>query len=341
MIRPPVSDLRVAPYEPAKQEELFALMDRVWGSHMPKPEFDWWFEGNPVGSRLVTLMEDGERIVGVAAMSYFRMILHGREEQVAMPVHVATDPGYRRRGIFPSLEEENERIAAAAGSPVTLTFPNSASHPIFVAGLGWSDLPKRRLWARVLKPGAVPRYLLRRASPPGGLNPPAAEPKAGGALRVVPLDGVPASADELWAAAAPAFGNHLVKDAAYLNWRFADAPREYRLFAAYRGEALVGLAVLGYAYRHGVAGGFLADLIAAPTEREAVVALLRRALRDVRGGADALIALPPPARAHRAAFLQAGFLPTHKSIRFIGKTLRPEGRLAGPWHFALGDFDFF
>ncbi len=331
----------MAPYEPSRQDALFTLMDRVWGSHMPKQEFDWWFEDNPVGSRLVTLMEDDDRIVGVAAMSYFRMILHGREQQVAMPVHVATDPDYRRRGIFPALEEVNEREAAEAGSPVTLTFPNSASHPIFVAGLGWDDLPKRRLWARVLKPGAVPRYLLRRASPPGGLNAQDTEPRLRGAVRVVAVDRVDERADELWAAAAPAFGNHLVKDAAYLNWRFAEAPREYRLFAAFREERLVGLAVLGYAYRHGVAGGFLADLIAPPGERQAVVALLGRALRDVRGGADALIALPPPARAHRAAFLQAGFLPTHKSIRFIGKVLRPEGRLEGPWHFALGDFDFF
>ncbi len=336
-----MSDLRVAPYEPSRQDDLFALMDRVWGSHMPKAEFDWWFEDNPVGGRLVTLMEDGDAIVGVAAMSYFRTVLHGREQQVAMPVHVATDPGYRRRGIFPALEEANERAAADAGSPVTLTFPNSASHPIFVAGLGWTDLPSRRLWARVLKPGAVPRYLLRRASPAGGLNDADPAPRARGAVRVVAVDRLDERADELWAEAAPALGNHLVKDAAYLNWRFAEAPREYRIFAALRGERLAGLAVLGYAYRHGVAGGFLADLVAPPREREAVVALLRRALEDVRGGADALIALPPPARPHRAAFLQAGFLPTHKSIRFIGKVLRPEGHLAGPWHFALGDFDFF
>ncbi len=333
--------LTPAPYQPARQEELFALMDRVWGSHMPAHEFDWWFEDNPVGSRLVTLMQDGDDVVGVAAMSFFRMILDGEETRVAMPVHVATDPGYRRRGIFPALEAVNEDEAAAAGSPVTLTFPNAASHRIFVGPLGWIDLPSRRLWARILRPSAVPRYLLRRPGPPGGLRELDPAPRELAGLRIEPLTEVGPDADELWRAAAPAFGNHLVKDAAYLEWRFARAPREYRLFGAYRGDRLAALAVLGYAYRHGVAGGFLADLIAPPGERAAVVVLLRRALDDVRGGADALIALPPPARAHRAAFLQAGFLPTHKSIRFIGKSLRPEGRLSGPWHFALGDFDFF
>ena len=333
--------LRPTPYEPGQQEALFGLMDRVWGSHMPATEFDWWFEDNPVGERLVTLMEDGERVVGVAAMSYFRMILHGAERRVAMPVHVATDPDYRRRGIFPALEAVNEAAAASAGSPVTLTFPNSASHPIFVGPLGWVDLASRRLWARVLRPAAVPRYFLRRPGRPGGLREADPASRESGDLRVEALTEVGAEADALWRAAAPAFGNHLVKDAAYLNWRFARAPREYRLFGAFRGDKLAALAVLGYAYRHGVAGGFLADLIAPPGERAATVALLRRTLVDVRGGADALIALPPPSRAHRSAFLQAGFLPTHKSIRFIGKALRPEGRLDGRWHFALGDFDFF
>lgn len=336
-----MTELTTAPYEPAKQGALFELMDTVWGSHMPPREFEWWFERNPVGSRLVTLMQDGETVVGVAAMSFFRLLVGGEEKQVAMPVHVATHPGYRRRGIFPKLEAVNEERAAEQGSEVTLTFPNAASHPIFVGPLGWEDLPKRRLWARVLRPSAVPRYFLRRPGKQGGLNEPSGEARHRGGVRVELLTSFGPQADGLWRAAAPCYRDHVIKDADYLNWRFAEAPREYRCFGAFRGERLAGIAVLGYAYRHGVSGGFLADLIAPPGERTAVVALLRRALEDVRGGADALIALPSPPRAHRIAFLQAGFLPTYKSIRFIGKRLRPEGKLDGPWHFALGDFDFF
>jgi hypothetical protein len=64
----------------------------------------------------------------------------------------------------------------------------------------------------------------------------------------------------------------------------------------------------------------------------------------VKGGADALVLLPPRARVHRRALLRAGFAPTNKKLRFIGKPLhdgvhideRPEA-----WHFTLGDFDFF
>ena len=73
-------------------------------------------------------------------------------------------------------------------------------------------------------------------------------------------------------------------------------------------------------------------------------ALVARAVEEVKGGADALVLLPPPASAQRRALARAGFAPTNKKLRFIGKTLREGVRLdatASAWHFTLGDFDFF
>ena len=73
-------------------------------------------------------------------------------------------------------------------------------------------------------------------------------------------------------------------------------------------------------------------------------ALVARAVEEVKGGADALILLPPRAPAHRRALVRAGFAPTNKKLRFIGKRLHEDARLdedASAWHFTLGDFDFF
>ena len=74
-------------------------------------------------------------------------------------------------------------------------------------------------------------------------------------------------------------------------------------------------------------------------------ALVARAVDEVKGGADALVLLPPPASAQRRALVRAGFAPTNKKLRFIGKTAprrRPHRRAPRrAWHFTLGDFDFF
>jgi hypothetical protein len=106
----------------------------------------------------------------------------------------------------------------------------------------------------------------------------------------------------------------------------------------------VGVAVVGHTFKHGVPAGFLADPVAAPEEAAAVRALVVRAVVEVQGGADALVLLPPPAPAQRRALLRAGFAPTNKKLRFIGKTLQDGARLderTAAWHFTLGDFDFF
>lgn len=332
---------RTVAYTPDRRPELFALMDEVWGGHMPHEEFEWWFERNPVGRRLVALAESDEgEVVGVAAMSSFRMELDGEERVVTMPVHVATHPGWRRRGVFPRLELANEEQAAADGAPIALTFPNAASHRIFVGPLGWVDLPRRHMWARPLRPGALVRYALRRPTRRSGeLRPRSTGPSAYGDVRVEPASAFGVEADALWRASRGLYGSHVIRDAAFLNWRYADSPRDYRVFGAYRGAELRGLAVMGHTFRHGVSAGFLADLIAPPGARAETRALLRRCLAEV-ADADAFVALPPPGQ--RPAFVSLGFAPTNVVVRFIGKVLQPEGYLAaGPWHFTLGDFDFF
>jgi hypothetical protein len=337
-----VPSFSVELYRPERRAGFFAVMHGVGRSHIDDAEFEWWFDRNPVGRRLISLGVDGERVVGVAAMSFFRMILEGAEREVAIPVHVATEAPYRRQGIFSELELSNEREAAEDGSPITITFPNAASHRIFVGRLGWIDLPGRRVWARPLRAAGVVRYFARRPSPVGGLVAESRESRRDGAVRIESLQRFPPEVDEVWRAAAPSYGNHVIRDAQFLNWRYADTPRTYRRFGAFRDGRLRAVAIVGHTVKQGVSSGFLADLVSEPAADEERVALLRRAAAEL--DADALIALPPRGLEQRRSFLRAGFLPTNRKIRFVGKVLNPDGRLdprPAAWHFTLGDFDFF
>jgi GNAT superfamily N-acetyltransferase len=331
-------------YTPEKRAALVALLARVGTTQLSDEEFAWWFDRNPAGEGIVSLAVDGREVVGVAAMSFFRTALDGTETRLAIPVNVATDPRYRGQGIFSKLELENEGAAAASGSPLTVTFPNGASYPIFVRRLGWIDLPRLRLWARPLRVGGVVRYLLGRPGERGGLRARDTTQRTIRGLDVRPVERFDEQMDELGRRAATGYGSHFVRDAEYFNWRYLHSPRDYRCFGAYRGEELRGVAVVGHTFKHGVSAGFLADLVASPDGRDASRALLARALDEVRGGADALVLLPPPGRLERQALLASGFLPTNKRLRFIGKVLHDGARLdvrSRAWHFTLGDFDFF
>jgi hypothetical protein len=331
-------------YTPEWRASLVALLARVGTTQLTDEEFAWWFDRNPGGEGIVSLAVDGDEVVGVAAMSFFTTRLDGVETRLAIPVNVATDARYRGQGVFSTLEQENEDAAAASGSPLTVTFPNANSYPIFIRRLGWTDLPRLRLWARPLRASGVARYVLGRAGDEGGMRSPDAAARRSHGLEVRPVDRFGAELDELGARAAAAYGSHFSRDAAYFNWRYLDSPRDYRCFGAYRGADLVGVGVVGHTFKHGVSAGFLADLVAAPEDGTAVRALVARAVHEVKGGADALVLLPPPSSAQRRALMRAGFAPTNKQLRFIGKPLHDGARIderAGAWHFTLGDFDFF
>lgn len=334
----------VVRYAPEWRESLVALLARVGTTQLSDQEFAWWFDRNPAGEGIVSLAVDEGEVVGVAAMSFFKTRLDGVETRLAIPVNVATDARYRGQGVFSTLQQRNEEAAAASGSPLTVTFPNAKSYPIFVRRLGWIDLPRLRLWARPLRAAGVVRYVLGRAGERGGLRAPDHTARVAHGLELRPLERFGGEMDVLGSRAAAAYGSHFVRDADYFNWRYLDSPRDYRCLGAYRGEELAGVAVVGHTFKHGVSAGFLADLVVAPDDTNAVRALVSRAAEEVKGGADALVLLPPRVAAQRRALARAGFAPTNKKLRFIGKPLHDGVRIdprPAAWHFTLGDFDFF
>jgi len=128
---------------------------------------------------------------------------------------------------------------------------------------------------------------------------------------------------------AAAWPSHVVRDASYLNWRYLDSPRDY---VAYR--AAGGYAVLGHKRHRGRSVALVADLVGP------VRPLLRACIAGVKPGARLLSAVP--ARGQEAAYVSCGFVPTPRTLHFMGKALAgtldidPHG-----WRVTLGDTDFF
>lgn len=286
---------------PARRDGFLALMQETYGSAMSVDEYDWWFDRNPAGPRIVNeAREEDGTALGVLAMSCFRTSVG----LVAYAVHAVTTPAARGRGVFSTLELHNEEEAAAAGAVWALGFTNPLAGPILVGKLGWEDLTQLRIWVR-------PRRLRRRGE---------------GALRVDPsCPPFEARHESRYRA------NHVLRDAAYLTWRYADSPRPYR-----RVESDSGWAVVTHSVWHGYSSAVVCD--AAGT---GIPALLRRCVRAV--DSDLAVAMVNPGE--ERAYLAAGFLPTPRTIRFIGKRLAPDApplpRDRRAWRFSLGDLDFF
>lgn len=299
--------LETLAYEPALRRQLFDLLERGRGHRTDEREFDWWFDGNPVGPRTIVLAREEGRLAGVLGASFYRTVVAGHETLSVLPLWAVTDEAFRGRGIFQRLNAEVERLAREAGAAVELGFTNRMAGPIYVGKLGWQDVHRLRVWARALLPRREDdaERTLRRFAP---------------------------RHEQAYRAAAPRWPSHFVRDLAYLNWRYADSPRPYAIV-----ESRNGYAVVGRRDFRGVQTAYVADLVA-PTRREALW-LLRRCAR-ASGGARLLLAFVPPGE--RGLYAAFGFVPTPMTIRLIGHALDRDLPI-GPdaWYFTLGDTDFF
>ena len=264
---------------------------------MTPAEFDWWFDRNPAGPRILNEARDDDGTpLGALAMSFARM----SQGLAAFAVHAVTTPAARGRGVFSTLELQNEQEAAAAGATWALGFTNPLAGPILVGKLGWEDVTSLRIWAR-------PKRLRRRGE---------------GALRVD-------AGVRRFAERGADDGHHVVRDAAYLNWRYVDSPRPYVRVD----DDEAGLVT--HAVWHGFSSAVICEAVGGP---RVLARRVRARRRRHRGCAR------QPRRGTRA-FSRAGFVPTPRTIRFIGKRLTAEApelpKRRDAWSFTLGDLDFF
>jgi len=295
-----VSGYELADYEPAQRADYLGLLQDAWGElALTGDEFDWWFRENPAGSLMSVARVQG-RVAGVASHSLYRMMLGGEERLGSFSVHATTSEAARGKGIFPALESKHEREAEERGVAVVLAFASKPTAPIFLGPLGWTEIGRIRVWAR-----PFPRRFRRR------------QPYAR-------IERFRHAGD-----AAKDWPNHVIRDAAYLNWRYLQSPRDY---VAVAGGG--SYAVVGHKEHRGTALAYVADLVGHPGF------LLRACLAEVRAGARALIAIPAPE--HRATYAAMGFFPTRTKLHFMGKALAGELDMnPRSWRFTLGDTDFF
>jgi hypothetical protein len=294
------------PFDPSRRDDYLTLLGDAWGGGaMGAETFDWWFDGNPAGSMRSVAVRNGD-VVGAAGHSLCRLVVDGQERLGQFSVHAVTAPDSQGLGIFRELELRHEEQGRNRGSICVLAFASKPTRPLFLGPLGWTQIDRRRVWARLLPVGR------------------------GGRRRADRFDERhEAVADAL----APLFGNHVLRDSRYLNWRYAESPRGYRALDADGG----GFAVVGFTRRRRLKLALVMELVAAPAETGD---LLRRALVEARGSV-ALLAVPSPCLP-RARLLRHGFFPTPYRLDFMGKGLaEPLDARAEAWTVSLGDTDFF
>lgn len=342
----------VRPYREGDERVLAALWSATFGRPMSEAYWRWKCKGRPSPVENVGIaVDDGDRpifqFVGVPC----RAVVLGAPRWVMVGADVMTAPEYRRRGVFTETVRRLFDHWRAADVALVMGLANDRWGSRATA-LGYERYFPVRWLVRPLRPE---RLLARRLRVPGiarwhalGRTWNRVWDLSGSAARDVaiePLSRATTAIDDVWARAAPSLENSLVRDAAWVQWRYFDVPGAgYRVMLARRAGLAVGFAAFRVVRQEATSRAYIAELFA-PGDAAALAALTRDAVGQAMAAeVDSVVALSVPGSEADRALRRAGFVLSPGAYRFEAARLDPSlpSEVVGDpkrWCLAGGDFD--
>jgi predicted N-acetyltransferase YhbS len=281
---------------PGRLEDTASILDlfqATFGKPLSESVYRWKLLESPypLSAPAAFVATVGDRVIGHIGGTPLRLRLGQSELPAVHGCDVMVAAEFRRQGIVTAIIRAANEAWAAAGASLQLAVPTQAFaglreeldyRPTF--HLGW-------LW-RSLRLGA---FLLGRA---------------GRDVEVSAVEGPGLEFDELWEAAKAGREALVVRDRAWVAYRYAAAPGfGYRILLARAGGQPVGYLayrVMPDARRR---NAWIADMFTAPDDRAARVALLRAACSELRrAGATDVRMFAPPGTTLARELRRAGFV---------------------------------
>ncbi len=347
----------VAPYEPAKHEAaLFRFIEKVLGAEtcaQRRRIIETMHRTMPGSDRfpLRHVIVDGDRIAGTLGYMPADFLVKGKRVAVRFTHDLLVDPDYRGAGLarrivdnaraqgdfFPGgmwMTDPCYKIHVACGfdEATPLTTYSLVLDPSAFAGRKQLSAPKA-LAAR-LGLGTSSALALRRAT----------RVVRGASLRSI--DRFDPVLDQTWTGFASTYGVTRVREAAYLNWKYADHPTlPYRSIIALRGDEPAGYiiwrpALQGADERRAVVTDFLMARNDADTFRQ----LIARVILDAKAAGMESVSILTTQPWVERSLRGFGFLPRAARNTWVvagWRNLIPAEWLrdVDAWHVCLGDSD--
>ena len=241
-----------------------------------------WKYGNGSGeSNRVRVAVGTEGLIGVVALLPRCIKLDGRILTAFEMGDILTAAGYRRQGVFSALGREACQASASMGA-LSYVKPNADSAPVLLNHLGFRPLVELETLVRPIR---ISRILAQRVGRLFGawgrpLDKLFAVRTTSRVLSVTREATFTDEFDQLWEAVASDYPAIVVRDRAYLEWRYEQNPTAYTVLAARdAGGRLRGYGV-GLVVQWGLKRiGYLVDILTGREDRATQVALVKGILR--------------------------------------------------------------
>ena len=332
-------EVKIRAYQPGDEHALVEGYNEIFPQSRDLQHWYWKFRDapigdNPIGNTQIAVAESAEAgIVGTYTSMMVRVRMEGEDLLAAQGLDMWVYPEFRRKAPRPGLFvhvglKHYELFGGTAEGQARFHY-------------GW-PIPNWRIGQRYLRYENIRNWdFLYRQVPPGGF--PARS--SSDALEVRRVDRFDADVDALWDQLKDATGLAIVRDQAYLNWRYADAhDRDYELFECREREsgALRGVFVFSRSDFLFPGASFIVDWLCPADDDDATTAMVaaaeRRATESKR---TVLAALFPSLDPRFLKFQQLGFLVYGTNYFLVVIPFDNRGTLfyREQWYHTAGDSD--
>jgi GNAT superfamily N-acetyltransferase len=236
--------------------------------------FNWQCDQNPSGQAYELITKKRSAVTGYCAAIPTRHKIGPDVAKGSLGVNVMTHPDYRGRGIYVLLQREVDRLCGKDQIQFNFGFSNEYSHRNCLRRLGYQEIGRFPLWIlpfnlnRILKSRTPKQGMLMRAAA-FAANPFWSLARSMFSLRrkdrsmeIKTAAAITEEFDRFWQKAKADQTNILIRDRAYLEWRFIRHPtRTYKVFAARSKGQLRGYLVARMTEIEGVPCAVLVDIL--------------------------------------------------------------------------------
>jgi hypothetical protein len=302
----------VRPYRVPDTPGLLTLYTEVFGRARTEEEFRWKLLSLESPVDTVWVAATAERIVGQHAGIPTWMKLGDSQVFAMQAVEAITHSAHRREGMLTKLGGGLYEHWRDRGVPLVIGLPH-AGWGSRATALGYRQFLALKWMSRPLRPLAMLAAKLKPVhdaaeSISTRLGPLEELEQAGRTIVQQQVAG--RKFDELWGRVAPAYENCVVRDAAWVQWRYLDVPdRAFVVLLAERGGAPAGYIAYRLVNTGGRLIGRVADIFSHPDDLETVHALVESAVTHMRRhGADSVATLVASGSSLYARLRRLGFV---------------------------------
>ena len=253
--------------------------------------------------------------------------LNGQKVIACQSLDTLTGSDHRGKGLFSMLAKHVNNRCDEDGIAFIYGFPNDKSGPGFFKNLQWRELGHPPFLMHINNLGYVlsifgkPSIRIPAVIPSMAVRLANSIRRKRGAYRVESGQGFLAESlyDDLWLSFSRDIKNVVIRDSAYIAWRYVQRPKsDYRFISIYRKDELCAVAVFVLREKHGGRIGYVMDVIYRSGEIAAGKLAVGRAIEVLSADhADVVLAWATPGAKTRHVYMSNWFLPLPRKFQPI------------------------